>query len=59
MREQLALVENTKATATVGTTLGQWLVKHREDISKPLIDSRIKTENVVPGTKKVSMSKYL
>jgi len=52
-REQLTLVDKTKNTATVGTTLGPWLVKHREAVSKPLIDSFIKTIRMIPGTKKV------
>jgi dienelactone hydrolase len=34
VREKLTMIEKTKATATVGTTLPPWLVKHRESISK-------------------------
>jgi hypothetical protein len=34
-REQQTLVDKTKATATVGTTLPPWLVKDREAVSKP------------------------
>lgn len=52
-REQLTLIEKTKATATVGTTLPPWLVKHREAITKPLIDSFIHVVRSIPGTSKV------
>jgi len=52
-REQLTLVDKAKNTATVGTTLGPWLVKHREAVTKPLVDSFIKTVRADPGTKKV------
>lgn len=52
-REQLSLVDKTKSTATVGTTLPPWLVKHRESVTKPLIDSFIHTVRAIPGTRKV------
>ena len=52
-REQLTLVDKTKATGIVGTTLPPWLVKHREGVSKPLIDSFIKAVRAIPGTGKV------
>lgn len=52
-REQLTLIDKTKATATVGTTLPPWLVKHREGITKPLIDSFIKKVREISGTGKV------
>lgn len=52
-REQLTLIDKTKATAIVGTTLPPWLLKHREAVTKPLIDSFIKAVRGVPGTGKV------
>jgi len=52
-REQLTVIDKTKATATVGTTLPPWLVKHREAVTKPLIDSFISAVRKVPGTGKV------
>jgi len=52
-REQLTLLEKTKATANVGTTLPPWLLKHREAVVKPLIDSFINTIRAIPGTSKV------
>lgn len=33
-REQLTLIDKTKATANVGTTLPPWLLKHREAVTK-------------------------
>jgi len=53
VREQQGVVEKTKATATVGTTLPPWLLKHRESVAKPLIDSFIKTLKSDPQTKKI------
>jgi dienelactone hydrolase len=52
-REQLTLIDKTKNTTTVGTTLPLWLSKHREGISKPLIDSFIQAVRNIPGTGKV------
>jgi len=46
-------VDKTKATGIVGATLPPWLVKHREGVSKPLIDSFIKAVRAIPGTGKV------
>lgn len=33
-REQLTLIDKTKATANVGTTLPPWLLKHCETVTK-------------------------
>jgi len=52
-REQLTLVEKTKKTATVSTTLPPWLLKHREAVTKPLIESFIHTVRGIAGTGKV------
>lgn len=52
-RKQLTLIDKTKATATVGTTLPPWLIKHREAVTKPLIESFIKAVRNIPGTSKV------
>lgn len=52
-REQLTVLDKTKSTAIVGTTLPPWLLKHREGVVKPLIESFIKTVRGVPGTGKV------
>ena len=52
-REQLTLLDKTKATATVGTTLPPWLMKHREAIVKPLISDFITAVRAIPGTGKV------
>ena len=53
IREQLNIIDKTKATATVGTTLPPWLIRHREGVSKPLIDSFISVVRANPGTGKV------
>ena len=53
VREQLSMIDKTKATATVGTTLPPWLLKHREAVSKPLIDSFINAVRQIPCTEKV------
>ncbi|KAL3423928.1 dienelactone hydrolase family protein [Phlyctema vagabunda] len=52
-REHLTLVEKTKATANVGTTLSPWLLRHREAVTKPLVDNFISTIRAVPGTGKI------
>lgn len=52
-REQLTAIEKTKATAVVGTTLPPWLIQHREEISRPLIENFISAVREVPGTGKV------
>jgi dienelactone hydrolase len=52
-RDQLSLIDKTKNTATVSTTLPPWLVKHRQSVSKPIIDSFISTVRAIPGTQKV------
>ncbi|KAI9732060.1 MAG: hypothetical protein M1818_007655 [Claussenomyces sp. TS43310] len=51
--EQAGLFDKAKSTASVGTTLPPWLLKHREGISKPLISSFIATVKKIPGTGKV------
>ncbi|KAK0119137.1 hypothetical protein ONS95_007999 [Cadophora gregata] len=53
VREHLSVIDKTKATATVGTTLPPWLLKHREGVTKPLIESFINTVRQIRGTGKV------
>jgi len=52
-REQLTMLDKTKKTADVGTTLPPWLLKHREAVTKPLIDSYVNAVRAIPGTGKV------
>lgn len=52
-REQQTLIDKAKSTGIVGTTLPPWLVKHREAVTKPLIDSFIRAVRQIPGTGKV------
>jgi len=55
VRENLTLTQKTVATAKVGATLGPWLVKHREAVSKPIIDGFIREVRKIPGTDKVGV----
>jgi len=53
IREQQGLVDKTKATVTVGTTLPPWLLKHPESTTRPLISSFVSSVRALPGTGKV------
>jgi dienelactone hydrolase len=53
VRETQNLVDKTKNTATVSTTLPPWLMRHREGIIKPLLDSYITAVRAIPGTQKI------
>jgi len=55
IREKRSIVESAAATAKVGATLGPWLAKHREAVSKPIIDGFIRTVRMIPGTDKVGV----
>ena len=50
----MTLVGKTAKTAKVGTTLPPWLAKHREAVSKPIIDNFVDAVRKVPGTSKVA-----
>ena len=52
-REQLTLVDKTKNAAIVPTTLGPWLISHREAVTQPLIDSFVNAVRMIPGTNKI------
>lgn len=52
-QEQAGIVDKVKNTAIVGSTLMPWLAKHREGVSKPIIDGFVNTVRMVPGTDKV------
>ncbi|KAI4266738.1 MAG: hypothetical protein L6R38_008570 [Xanthoria sp. 2 TBL-2021] len=49
-QEQLSVIEKATNAAVVPSTLGPWLVKHREAVSKPLIDGFVNTVRMIPGT---------
>lgn len=53
VREQLSMVDKAKKTASVGTTLGPWLLRHREAVARPLIEGFINAVKMTPGTNKV------
>jgi dienelactone hydrolase len=52
-REKLTLADKATSAATVGTTLGPWLLKHSEASVKPLITSFVSAVRSVQGTGKV------
>lgn len=51
--QRIGVADKAKNAAIVPTTLGPWLVKHREGVTKPLIDGFVNTVRMVPGTDKV------
>jgi len=53
VRESRNMYDKAAATAATATTLGPWLAKHREAVSKPLIENFIKAVRETPGTGKV------
>jgi dienelactone hydrolase len=55
VRENLSMIEKAKNAVTVGATLGPWMLKHREAIVQPQIDSFIRAVKSVPGTGKVGV----
>jgi len=52
-REELTLVDKTKNAAIVPTTLGPWLVSHREGVTLPKIDAFVNHVRSIPGTNKI------
>lgn len=52
-QETLSLVDKAKNAAIVPTTLGPWLITHREGVSRPLIDGFVNTVRMTPGTNKI------
>jgi len=53
--EKLTLVQKATNAAVIPTTLGPWLVKHREAVARPLIDGFVNTVRQIPGTNKVGV----
>ena len=47
------MVGKAKNTAIVSTTLGPWLIKHREAVSRPIIDGFVNAVRMIPGTNKI------
>lgn len=54
-RQNLSLTQKAASTAKVGTTLGPWLLKHREGVSKPLIEDFIASVRSDAVTQKVGV----
>ena len=53
VREQQSVVDKTTSGAKVAATLPPWLAKHREGVSKPIIDGFINTVKYIPSTNKI------
>ncbi|MCJ1478034.1 hypothetical protein MMC13_006709 [Lambiella insularis] len=52
-QEQLTMVDKAKNAAIVPTTLGPWLIKHREGVSAPMLDGFVNAVRMIPGTNKI------
>ena len=52
-QEKLSVADKAKNAALIPATLGPWLAKHREGVSKPIIDGFINTVRMTPGTNKI------
>ena len=52
-QETLGVVDKAKNAAIVPATLGPWVVKHREGVSRPLIDGFVNAVRMIPGTNKI------
>ena len=53
--DALAMTQKATSTAKVAAALGPWLVKHREGVSKPLIDDFLTGIRNSPGQPKVGV----
>jgi len=53
VRETLSIVDKGVKTAKVGVTLGPWLYRHSESVSKPLVEGFVRTVKMTPGTNSV------
>ena len=53
VREQMSVIDKGTAGAKVAATLPPWLAKHREGVSRPIIDGFINTVKMIPRTNKV------
>ncbi|KAL8722071.1 MAG: hypothetical protein Q9181_007563 [Wetmoreana brouardii] len=52
-QEQAGLVDKTKNTAIAGTSLGPWLVKHREAVTLPIVEKFVEDVKKQSGNSKV------
>ena len=46
-------MDKAKNAAVVPVTLGPWLAKHREGVSRPIIDGFVNAVRMLPGTDKI------
>ena len=49
----MGVTDKATSTASVGATLGPWLIKHREAVARPIIENFIDKARFIPGTNKV------
>ena len=47
------MTDKAKNAAIVPATLGPWLAKHREGVSRPIIDGFVNAVRMIPGTNKI------
>ena len=47
------MVDKAKNAAIGPATLGPWLLKHREAVSRPIIDGFVNAVRIIPGTNKI------
>jgi dienelactone hydrolase len=52
-QESKGVIEKVKDTVDVSTTFGPWMAKHREAVSRPIVESFIKAVREIPGTGKI------
>jgi dienelactone hydrolase len=52
-QEKLSLADKAKNAVLVPTTLGPWLISHREAVTRPLIDGFVNAVRMIPGTNKI------
>lgn len=55
IRDNQSAIESAARQAKTGATLGPWLLKHRESVSRPLVENFIDKVRYIPGTNKVGV----
>ena len=53
VREQQGVLDKAKQTAGIATTLGPWLIKHREAVTEPIVSGFVNAVRQIPGTNKI------
>lgn len=55
VRESMSIAGKAAQTAQIAATLGPWLIKHREAVTKPLVDDFVAKLHAEPGVEKVGV----